>query len=374
MDQINWDFKLIAISGARGAGKTTLALQYLKHFPNDYSHKLYLSLDDIYFASNRLIDVVDHFVKYGGKILVLDEMHKYPNWSIEIKNIYDDYDDLKTVLTGSSLLQISKGEADLSRRVVKYLLPAMSFREFIEFDQKIKFPTYSLEKILSEHSTICNDIVEKIKPLPAFQKYLKMGNYPFYKEADIEYNNQLAATINLLLETDLPSVASIDYVHILKIKKLLLLIAENVPFKPNISEMSRKLEISRDSIMKYFDFLERAQLISMLSSSKKGFRRFEKPQKIYLNNCNLSFALTTEQPNIGTLRETFFFQHINLNNTTHYSEKGDFLVDNKYIFEIGGKNKSFNQIKDIPDSYIAADNIEYGYGNKIPLWLFGFLY
>ncbi len=373
-DKINWKHRLIAITGARGVGKTTLTLQYLKQLQLSAKEVLYISLDNIYFSSNKMIDVVDYFVKYGGKVVVLDEVHKYSGWSQEIKNIYDDYGELQTIFTGSSILQISKGVADLSRRAVTYLLPAMSFREYIEYEEGKKFPMFGLQEILTNSPQICSDIIKEIKPLPLFRQYLQLGCYPYYKEAKEELHSQLLATINLILETDLPSVETIDYSGILKLKRLLVLIAENVPFKPNISEMSRKIQISRDSIMKYLDFLIRAQLISMLESTNKGFRRFEKPQKIYLENSNQLYALSQVSPNSGTIRETFFLQQTSYNYTVNYTDKGDFKVENKYIFEVGGSKKNYNQIKDLPNSYIAADNIEYGHGNKIPLWLFGFLY
>jgi predicted AAA+ superfamily ATPase len=315
-----------------------------------------------------------YFVKNGGTLLALDEVHKYPNWSKEIKNIYDDNKELQIILTGSSILEIKKGDADLSRRSVDYVLPTLSFREFLMFENGIEFPVYSINDILDNHSEIVKGINQKIKPIFYYQKYIKTGAYPFYLEAKSDYTNQLLKTINLLLESDLISVLNIDYSHILKLKKLLLLIAESVPFKPNISELSSKVGITRDSVMKYFVYLQKAKLIYMLCAANKGFRRFEKPEKIYLNNTNQLFAISNTQPNSGTIRETFFLQHLNYANTINYSANGDFLVNNKLIFEIGGKNKTYNQIKDLKDSFIAADDLEYGYGKKIPLWLFGFLY
>ncbi len=374
LDKIDWNHRLISIMGSRGVGKTTLLLQHLKNLNKQNHEILFISLDDIYFSNNLLVELAADFVKNGGILLALDEVHKYPNWSKEIKNIYDDYKDLQIIFTGSSILEIQKGDADLSRRSVDYVLPTLSFREFLLFEDGFEFPVYSIIDILDNHAEIAKEINQKIKPIFYYQKYIKTGAYPFYLEAKNDYSNQLLKTINLLLETDLISVLNIDYSHILKLKKLLLLIAESVPFKPNISELSSKVAITRDSVMKYFDYLQKANLIYMLGAANKGFRRFEKPEKIYLNNTNQLFAISNTEPNSGTIRETFFLQHLNYSNTVNYSPNGDFLVNNKFIFEIGGKNKSYNQIKDLPDSFIAADDLEYGYGNKIPLWLFGFLY
>ncbi|MEI7594634.1 MAG: AAA family ATPase [Bacteroidota bacterium] len=374
LNKVNWNHKLISILGSRGVGKTTLLLQYLKQLQKPNHEVLYVSMDDIYFTNNLLVDLVNEFVKHGGKILALDEVHKYPNWSREVKNIYDDYRDLQIIITGSSLLEIKKGDADLSRRSVDYILPTLSFREFIMFENNTVFPAYTLSDILNSHEEIAKEINQKVKPLFYYQKFIKSGAYPFFIDAKEEFSGQLLKTIHLLLESDLISVLNIDYSHIIKLKKLLLLISESVPFKPNISELSSKVGITRDSVMNYFEYLQKAHLIFMLCSANKGFRRFEKPEKIYLNDCNQLFAISSAEPNIGTIRETFFLQHLNAISKLNYTESGDFLVDEKFIFEIGGKNKSFAQIKDLSNSFIAADSIEYGLKNKIPLWMFGFVY
>ncbi len=374
MHKINWKHRLISIIGSRGVGKTTLVLQYLKNQILKDNEKLYVSFDDIYFTKNNLLDFVSMFVKNGGKLIVLDEIHKYPTWSIEIKNIYDNYPDLQIVFTGSSILEINKGEADLSRRTVGYVMPTMSLREFIDLDYNIEFKSFTLEEILNNHSEIAKEINNSIKPILFYQKYIKYGCFPFYLESGEEFSNQLMKTINVILESDLFSITKIDYNHIIKLKKLLLLIAESVPFKPNISELSSKIGITRDSVINYLDFLQKAQLINLLTAENKGFRRFEKPEKIYLNNCNQLFAITGKEPNIGTIGETFFLQNIKNILPVNYSNYGDFLVSEKYVFEIGGKTKTFKQIKDIENSFLAIDDIEFGYKNKIPLWLFGFLY
>jgi len=374
MQKINWKHRLISITGSRGVGKTTLVLQYLKNNIFSDIEKLYVSLDDIYFTQTRLVDLVASFVKIGGRLIVLDEIHKYPTWSIEIKNIYDDYPELQIIITGSSILEINKGNSDLSRRAVNYVLPVMSLREFIAMENKIEIKSFTLEDILINHLDISKEINELLKPIFFYQKYIRNGCYPFYNESGEEFSNQLMKTINIILESDLYAVLQIDYSHVLKLKKLLLLISESVPFKPNISELSSKIGITRDTVINYLDFLQKAELINLLTSANKGFRRFEKPEKIYLNNCNQFYAIAKSEPNIGTIRETFFLQNIKNVLSINYTNVGDFLVSEKYIFEVGGKTKTFNQIKDIENSFLAIDDVEYGHKNKIPLWLFGFLY
>lgn len=374
LDTINWSHKLISIIGSRGVGKTTLVLQHLKKLQQPADQVLYVSMDDMYFANHNLVDLVDDFVKQGGEVLALDEVHKYPNWSREVKNIYDDYANLQIIITGSSILEIKRGDADLSRRSVDYVLPTLSMREFVLFDSNIELPVCSLVDILQNHEAIAVEINQKIKPLSYFQRFVRSGAYPYFLNVKEEFSNQLLKTIHSLLESDLIAVLNIDYAHIIKLKKLLLLISESVPIKPNISDLSQKVEITRDSVMNYFDYLQKAHLIYMLCSANKGFRRFEKPEKIYLNDCNQLYAISTSEPNVGTVRETFFLQHLNVISTLNYTKAGDFIVDEKYTFEIGGRNKTFSQIKDLPSSYIAADSIEYGIKNKIPLWMFGLVY
>ena len=351
-----------------------MVLQYLKKNLFRDFEKLYISLDDIYFTQIKLVDVVSQFVKLGGKLIVIDEVHKYPDWSVEIKNIYDDYSDLQVVFTGSSILGIHEVDGDLSRRVVSYVLPVMSFREFIALDYDIDFQCYTVNDIVSNHIEISKEINNVIKPILFYQKYIHHGCYPFYINAEEAFSSQLMKTIHVVLDSDLSAVLKIDYGHILKLKKLLLLIAESVPFKPNISELSSKIGITRDTVLNYLDYLQKAQLLHLLTAENKGFRRFEKPDKIFLNNCNLMYAITGTEPNIRTLRETFFIQHLKNCGVINYSDIGDFLVDKKYIFEIGGKTKNFNQNKEVQNSFLALDDLEYGYKNKIPLWLFGFVY
>ncbi len=372
--QINWKRRLIGIKGARGTGKTTLLLQHIKENFGISDEVLYVSLDNIYFTEHKLIDLADNFVKTGGKYLFLDEVHKYPQWSREIKNIYDDFPGLNVVFTGSSVLEIDKSEADLSRRAVIYNLPVLSLREFIEIKYGIKLEVYSLTDILENHLEIATLIVERIKPIKEFNSYNLNGAYPFFIETGPDYSDHLERIINLILETDLPAFTPIDFHSIVKLKQLLLVMSESVPFQPNISKLSNKIGITRDTVIKYLHYLEKAQLISLLRSNTKGISKMAKPEKIYLNNNNLSYTLQPERTNKGTVRETFFFHQLSVKHTVKMPPKGDFIVDDKYVFEVGGKSKTRKQIIDLTDAYVVSDNIEYGFKHKIPLWLFGFLY
>jgi len=374
INKINWKRRLIGIKGARGTGKTTLLLQYIKKTYGVSEEVLYVSLDDIYFSENKLVDLASTFVKLGGKFLFLDEVHKYPNWSREIKNIYDDYSDLKVVFTGSSILEIDKGEFDLSRRAVIYELPVLSLREYINIKYGIETEVYSLNDILDNHRSIANLINKKIKPVKEFVKYNYSGAYPFFKETEYEYSSHIERIVNLILETDLPSFTAIDYSSIIKLKQLLLVISESVPFQPNISKLSIKIGVTRDTLIKYLSYLEKAHLISLLRSNTKGMSKMAKPEKIFMNNSNLLYALQPNLTNTGTIRETFFHSQLCVKHKINLPKSGDFIVDEKYVFEIGGKNKTRKQIINLPHAYIVSDNIEYGTKNKIPIWLFGFLY
>jgi len=372
--EIDWSNRLIAIKGARGVGKTTLILQYIKeNFRND-EKVLYVSLDDIYFSANTLVELADTFYKSGGAVLFLDEVHKYPNWLQEIKNIYDGYPLLKIVVTSSSILQINKGYADLSRRVVAYNLHGMSFREFLEVTGEMKLAPVPLSDILSLHKDIENDVTKQIRPLMHFQKYLHYGYYPFFLENTESYFQKLTAAINLTLENDLPSIQSIDYSSIYKLKKLLYLIANSVPFKPNVAKLSEHIHATRATIIQYLEHLKNAQVINLLNTDSLGTGYLSKPEKIYLQNTNIMYALAPETANAGNVRETFFFNQVGNIHGLTLPKEGDFMVDKKATFEVGGKNKSRKQIIHTPDSYVAADDLEFGFGNKIPLWLFGFLY
>ena len=375
MDDIDWEGRLSAITGARGTGKTTMIFQHIKRtFGNSPKEVLYVSADNIWFSGNRLFDLANDFEKQGGKYLFIDEVHKYENWSQEIKNIYDSFSDLKVVITGSSMLQIHKGNADLSRRAAHYVLHGMSFREFLKFDQNIDIVKYTLEDILLNHIEIAGSIIEKVRPLPMFNVYLKQGYYPYYKSDKRFYLSKLANTVNLILEMDLPSIEPIELYSIRKIKKLLWIISQSVPFTPNITELANNLNVSRNSLLNYLTILERGGLVCLLKSNTKGINSLAKPEKIYLNNPNHIYAFDANKLNTGNLMETFFMNQLQAVSEVTSANTADFTVDNRYIFEIGGKNKGHEQIIGLNNAFMALDNLEYGFGNKIPLWLFGMLY
>ena len=376
-NQINWKNRLIAITGARGTGKTTLLLQHIKeqHGTNP-ENVLFVSLDNIYFTRNKLYSLADDFYSLGGKELYLDEVHKYPTWAQEIKNIYDDFPKLKIVFTGSSMLQIFKADGDLSRRVRHYQLFGLSFREFLIYERILKNTqqAFSLEDILENHVSIAQKLNKEVTILPAFQKYLKYGYYPYYQEDIAGYGERVLQTFNTVIESDLPNVESIDFYSINRIKKLFYILSEMVPFTPNISQLSQMVDVTRVSLMNYLQLLEKSHSVLLLKQKATGMRQMVKPEKIYLQNTNYSYALSAENPEIGNLRETFFFNQLQQKHKVTYTEHTDFCIDGKYYFEIGGKNKSTKQIKKIKNSFLALDAITVGFRSEIPLWLFGFLY
>lgn len=374
-DKIDWDNRLIGITGARGTGKTTLLLQYIKNnFPNG-NQALYVSLDNIWFHRQTLTELVQQFYAYGGTHIFIDEVHRYEQWAVEVKNLYDNYPDLHIVFTGSSMLEIYKSNADLSRRMRIYELHGLSFREFLQLENNLKFDSVSLQEIVTDHVAISTAISSKCKILPLFKQYLQNGYYPFYREDRNGYLERLRQTINVVLENDLPAVESIEYSSIIKIKKLLMMLASLVPFVPNIAKLSLKIETSRGMTLRYLNYLEKAGLVLQLMTASKGMGIMNKPDKLYLNNPNLAYALDANNVNEGNLRETFFANQLNMSHKVEIPIRGgDFLVDSTFTFEVGGANKDSRQIKDVADAFIAMDNIETGFLNRIPLWLFGFLY
>ena len=372
--EINWDNRLIAIRGARGAGKTSLLLKRIRE---NYLHDescLYASLDHPYFAENKLFDTAGTFFRKGGKILFLDEVHKYPNWSTELKNIYDAYSELKVVFTSSSVLDLMKGNAALSRRMVIYDLFGLSFREFLIFEGSEKFENHTVSDLIGHHKEIAFEICGKIKPLAYFDKYLAYGYYPFYKDGINEYSQKLINIINQTIESDIPTAKNVEQAYIIKLKKLLYAIAVSSPVQPNINKLSQRMEVSRNTISLYLTYLHESRLISLLHHQKEGFSTLAKPEKVYLNNTNLAYSLAKENSDRGNLRETFFYSQLAAKNDLTSSKSGDFMVNDRFTFEIGGKNKNRKQITNTPESFIASDDIEFGYENKIPLWLFGFVY
>lgn len=365
--------RLIAIKGARGSGKTTLLLQIAKQKLNT-SKTLYVSLDHIYFFENKLYYLAKEFSDNGGENLLLDEVHKYPNWSREIKLIYDNFPSLNVIFTSSSMLEIYKAESDLSRRAVAYDLKELSFREFIALETTMELPAKSFEEILQHHNQIATDLVQKIKPLALFSKYLKMGAYPYFKENEAEYNQKLLNTINLIIEIDVNAVEDLNYETLVKLKKLLISIASSAPFTPNITKLSEKVGVSRNTLVQAIKILDRAGLVNELYKDTSGIGVLTKPEKLFLNNSNLMYVLAKENTNIGNVRETFFLNQFKGLKEINLSSASDFIIDNKYTFEIGGKNKSKKQISNLKNAFVAKDNIEIGFGNNIPVWLFGFMY
>lgn len=373
--QIDWSNRLIGIKGARGSGKTTLLLQYLKFKLPKGAEYLYASLDNLYFLENTLVDLAEEFVLQGGTHLFLDEVHKYPQWSRELKLIYDQFPELKTVFTSSSMLEIHKGESDLSRRVVTYYLKELSFREFIYFEKGIELPKFELNDILKNHKEIARTIKELLQtPIKEFKNYLNYGAYPYFLENKESYDQKLIQTINQIIETDLNAVENITYEDSLKIKKLLIAIAQSAPFTPNISKLSERLGINRSFLINAIKILNRADLVMELFKPTKGIGSFTKPQKLYLNNTNLVHVLGKNNAEVGTLRETFFANQMKHLYEIHLAEKGDFIINRKYTFEIGGKGKTTKQTRGVENSFVVRDDMEVGSLNIIPLYLFGLMY
>jgi len=374
IDELPWEDKLIGIKGARGVGKTTLFLQYIKREYGLSEKALYVSLDDLYFTEHKLVDLAEDFVALGGEHLFLDEVHKYPNWSVELKNIYDYYKNLKVSFTGSSLLEILNSRSDLSRRALVYEMKGLSFREYLNLYHDRGFKAYSLTDILENHVEIALEIGRKIKPLKYFPGYLKYGYFPFYDGHWDKYSKRLQEILNMIIEMELPMLRRTEVSIIPKIKHLLYIISMNVPFQPNISSLAGKIEVTRRTILEYLNYLHDAKVLNALYKDSVGVSLLKKPDKLYLENTNYSYAIGYEEPNLGNLRETFFYNQLSESHKLNLADEGDFLVDQKYTFEVGGKHKVFTQIANLKNSYIAADNMEFGDGHKIPLWLFGFLY
>lgn len=370
--KIDWNERCIAIIGAKGVGKTTMILQHIKSSFANKDEALFASLDNTWFANHTIFDLADEFYMNGGTHLFLDEIHHYPNWATEIKNIYDSFPKLKIVFTGSSLLQIYKSTADLSRRVVYENLEGLSFREFLNFEKIGHFPVISLDELVENHQNIALKITENIKIMPLFKKYLKTGYYLFYKEGLKKYESKLQEAINNVIDVDIPSVENIEFESRHKLKKLLAILSVLVPYTPKITDLSAAINTNRNNTVRYLSLLANAKLLNLVSYKNKTIGDLTKPDKILLNNTNLSYIFG-ENTNIGSVRETFFVNQLNAISNVILAPQGDFMAD-KYTFEVGGKDKTFNQIKDIPDSFVVADEVEIGHKNKIPLWMFGMLY
>ena len=375
MNEINWNAQLIGIRGARGVGKTTLMLQHIKEtYGTDPTVALYASLDHLYFSRHSLLELAEEFYKQGGQCLYLDEVHKYEGWSREIKNIYDVFPELKVVFTGSSLLNILNAEADLSRRCVSYDMQGLSFREYLLFKEGLSFPIFALEDILQHPLEIAQEVVAQCRPLQHFPKYMQEGYYPFFLQLDIDYLTQVQKVVSLILEIELPQLRQVDVGNVRKLRSLLAVLSSGVPFAVDISKMAQMAELNRNTILSYLSHLHRARLINLLYSDKLNLKRMQKPDKIYLENTNLLQALSLTQVEVGTQRETFFVNQLSHKHQVEYGKQADFLIDRRYTIEVGGQSKDGKQIAGTQNAFIAADGIEYAFGNKLPLWLFGFLY
>lgn len=374
IDELPWNQRLLGIKGARGVGKTTLLLQYIKKTYGFNESALYIKLDDVYFYDNKLIDLADDFVSRGGKHLFIDEAHKYANWAAELKNIYDYHPDLKVVFTGSSLLQILTANADLSRRALVYTLPGLSFREFLIMKTGQFLPPFPLEDILFDSVRIAVDINDKIIPLKYFDEYLRIGYFPFFNQEKHFFYQRLQEVVNLILEVELPGLRKTGISKVHKLKQLLFIIAGSVPFQPNISALADKTQTSRKVILEYIHHLKDARILMPLYRNSHGVSLLQKPQKIFLENTNYIYLLAEKNANKGNLRETFFLNQLSHGHAVTYAESGDFVVDETYSFEIGGKNKSSRQIKNLDNAFLVSDDIATGTKKRIPLWLFGFMY
>ena len=373
--KINWDNRAICIQGARGTGKSTLMLQHIKtNLPVEQT--LYLSLDDLYFKQHSLTEVAEAFYLQGGKFLFLDEVHKYADWQTEVKNLYDFKPDLRMVISGSSILASQRSEVDLSRRLLRYQLPELSLREYIAMKEGVEITSWSLMDIIEHHTNIVDSIKEQLPlPLKLFHAYLTYGAYPFFLEGENGYLMRLQQTINVIIDYDLPEARPIEPGTLAKLKKLLYIISTAVPFTPNISRLAEQIGTSRSRLLEMLELLENAQLIRSLRSATFGVSLMNKPKKLLLNNTSIIMALAEGQPNVGNLRETYFYTQLAGGGyRVTYPKAGDFLIDNQYTFEVGGKNKGKKQIAGDTQAYLAVDDLEYGVAEKIPLWLFGFLY
>lgn len=370
--EINWDNRLIGIKGPKGVGKSTLLLQHINETFTDRSKVLYVSLDNLWFSSNNLAELVEYHYTHGGTHIFLDEVHKYKEWQTALKNIYDDYPDLHIVYTGSSILKLKAGDGDLSRRLRSYEMTGLSFREYLLFERLLDYPKVSLQEVISSHVSLASDIVSQVKVLKYFGKYLESGYYPFYKEEGDGYLQRVQEVISQTIDLDVPALEDVEYDTLQKLKKLLMILAVQVPFIPKMNELYNELQTNREQGLKLLSLLEKAKLITMLKSPAKALKNLSAPEKLYLDNTNMMYALS-DTVEIGTVRETFFMNQLSVSHEVSLPAKGDFKVDGKFLFEVGGRKKTFNQIKDEPDSFLAVDSLEIGNSNRIPLWLLGFL-
>ena len=376
-DDVSWGSPCLCISGARGVGKTTLLLQHFQERYGDVEKCLYISADNIEVAALGLLNTAKEYFKYGGHALIIDEVHKYPGWQIELKNILDTFKDKKILFSGSSSLKLQEGKADLSRRAVYYHLKGLSFREYLELKEGIKLQGYPLKDLLTGHVKIAQGAISGMPILKHFRDYLVYGYYPFFKEGEKTYLPKVLNTIEKVLYEDIAALGNMKRSNIQALKKMLWVVATSVPFTVNIDKMSRELHLSKEYVYAYLEYLEGAGLVSSLRSDAKGYKLARKPEKLFMENTNLLFAINNylrSESEQGMVRETFFVNQLKDITKIAPGDAGDFVVDGKYHFEVGGKGKDFKQLKGLKNAYVVADRIEIGQGNKIPLYLFGFLY
>ncbi len=369
---IDFNERLIGILGSRGVGKTTLLLQYL-HSIFEEKKALYIMADHPLVVELGVFNIADEFQKRGGEVLIVDEIHKIKNFEIDLKLIHDSFFSLNVAFTGSNAVAIDNAKADLSRRVAIYRLPVLSFREFLELETNKTFEALSLNEIIENHTVLATKILSKIKPFAYFEKYLKSGAYPFFLTSQNSYIQKLLSSSMQVLETDLPMIYTIDHDKINSLKKMMIMLCQSEPYDINISKLCGAVELNQRTLYKYLGILQSAGLIRMLGAKSNGVSIISKPQKLYLDNTNL-FSIFCDAPKMGTIRETFFASSVAYEHTINYPKSGDFILDEKYTFEIGGKDKNFKQLKDAHNGYVVADDIEIGMDKKIPLWLFGFIY
>ena len=374
--QIEWNVRMLCIRGARGVGKTTMMLQHLKSLALPSSHGLYVTLDDLWFTENRLIDLAEYHFTHGGTHLFVDEVHRYPfrTWSQELKNIYDRYPSFHVVFSGSSMLQLDQSSADLSRRCIFYDMQGLSFREYLTMEKNISLPVLTLEQILSSHESLSADISSTIRVLPLFNEYLRHGYYPFYREVRHSYATAIQQIVSNIIDTDLPAIQKIEYITAAKMKRLFFLLSQMVPFTLNLTSLGQQIEAPRQMVLRMCHLLQESGLLILLYNHKKAsLGQLNKPEKLYMENPNLLYAMTSDAE-IGTVRETFFVNQLKTAHQLTFTGTGNFGIDNKITIEVGGRSKTFNQIKDIADSYLAIDDLEIGTAHRIPLWLFGLIY
>ena len=380
MGEIHWNSQLITIIGAKGVGKSTLIKQYLKlNYPPGDRRVLYCSADTVDFSTRTLVELAEEFVIQGGELLAIDEIHKYKPgttaWSREIKEIYELFPDLKMIVSGSSLLRLKEGDADLSRRAVKYTMPGLSFREALRFYHALSFPVWTLEDILAHSHDLWQMVSSKCKPVALFKEYLEKGYYPFLLEGEGEYYTKIEQVVNYIIETELPQICKVDVANVRKLQALIAMICSETPFELNANKIAATLEIGRDTVVEYLKYLGDAKVLNLLYSDKKRIGKLSKPDKVYLENPNILYALAPAKVEIGTLRETFAVDCLSESHVVEYGKtQGDFKVDSRYTFEIGGRSKDFSQIAGMKGSYVFADDWDMPDGAKLPLWMLGFLY